>query len=118
MKFNVLTALFPGLPGLASTRKVKPIRILLKQEIVSGSGIIWAICKSAPRSRPITTPAPHHLVFTGRMLFLPPNQQRQSTEGTSEVKQNKISVARTIYLFYFYFMLDVQTALSTRFGTY
>ena len=29
----------------------------------------------------ITTPAPHHSVFTGRMTFLPPNQQRQSTEG-------------------------------------
>jgi len=28
-------------------------------------------------------PAPHHSVFTGRMPFLPPNQQRQSTEGTS-----------------------------------
>ena len=27
-------------------------------------------------------PAPHHSVFTGRMPFLPPNQQRQSTEGT------------------------------------
>jgi len=27
-----------------------------------------------------TTPAPHHSVFTGRMLFLPPNQQCQSTE--------------------------------------
>jgi len=23
----------------------------------------------------------HHSVFTGRMPFLPPNQQRQSTEG-------------------------------------
>jgi len=40
-----------------------------------------AICKSTPRSRQITTPAPHHSVFTGRMPFLPPNQQRQSTEG-------------------------------------
>jgi len=28
-----------------------------------------------------TMPAPHHSVFTGRMPFLPPNQQRQSTEG-------------------------------------
>jgi len=27
-------------------------------------------------------PATHHSVFTGRMPFLPPNQQRQSTEGT------------------------------------
>jgi len=53
-----------------------------QQEIVSGSGISWAICKSARRSRPITTPAPHHSVFfTGRMPFLQPNQQRQSTEG-------------------------------------
>ena len=46
---------------------------------MSGSGISWAICKSAPRSRQITTPATHHSVFTGRMPFLPPNQQRQST---------------------------------------
>jgi len=28
-----------------------------------------------------TTPTSHHSVFTGRMPFLPPNQQRQSTEG-------------------------------------
>ena len=76
-----LTALFPGLPRWAGARKVKPIWILLKQETVSGSGISWAICKSAPRSRQITTPAPYHSVFTGRMPFLPPNQQRQSTEG-------------------------------------
>ena len=73
----------PELPGWAGTRKVKPIWILLKQETVSGSGISWAICKSAPRSRQMTTPAPHHSVFfIGRMPFLPPNQQRQSTEGT------------------------------------
>ena len=58
-----LTALFLGLPVWAGTRKVKPIWILLKQETVSGSGISWAICKSAPCSRQITTPAPHHSVF-------------------------------------------------------
>ena len=79
-----LTALFPGLPGWAGTRKVKPIWILLKQETVSGSGISWAaletfviialykstftipyhtICKSAPRSRQITMPATHNSVF-------------------------------------------------------
>ena len=58
-----LTALFPGLPGWAGTRKVKPIWILLKQETVSGSGISWAVCKSAPRSRQITMPAPHRSVF-------------------------------------------------------
>ena len=58
-----LTALFPGLPRWAGTRQVKPIWILLKQETVSGSGISWAICKSAPCSRQITTPATHHSVF-------------------------------------------------------
>ena len=58
-----LMALFPGLPRWASTRKVKPIWILVEQETVSGSGISWAICKSAPRSRQITTPVPHHSIF-------------------------------------------------------
>ena len=61
-----LTALCPGLPRWAGTRKVKPIWILLKQETVSGSGISWAICKSAPRPRQITVPAPNS-VFTGRI---------------------------------------------------
>ena len=74
-----LTALCPGLPGWAGTRKVVPIWILLKQETVSGSGISWS--KSASRSRQITTSAPHRSVFTGRMPFMPPNQQCQSTEG-------------------------------------
>jgi len=58
-----LMALCPRLPGWSGTRKVKPIWILLKQETVSGSGIIWAICKSAPCSRQVTTPAPHHSVL-------------------------------------------------------
>ena len=66
------------LSGWAGTGKVKPIWILLKQETVSGSGISWATCKFPPRFRQITTPTPHHSVFTGRM---PPNQQCQSTEG-------------------------------------
>ena len=77
-----LTALFLGLRGWAGTRKVKPIWILLEQETVSGSGISWTICKSAPRSRWITMPVPHQSICTGRMLFLPPNQQHQGTEGT------------------------------------
>ena len=58
-----LTALCLGLPRSVGTRKVKPIWTLLEQETVSGSGISWAICKSAPRSRQTTTPAPHHSVF-------------------------------------------------------
>ena len=88
-----LMALFLGLSGCAGTRKVKPvIWILLKQERVSGSGISLAVCKSAPCSRQITTPAPHHSVFTGRKPFLPPNQQRQSTEGICQKKKTVIQL--------------------------
>ena len=70
-------------PLSGGTTQVSWYQILLKQEIVSGSGISWNIglCKSAPCSRQITTLAPHHSVFTGRMPFLPPNQQHRSTEG-------------------------------------
>jgi len=74
-----LTALCPGLTGWAGPRKVKPIWILLEQETLSGSGISWTICKSAPCARQITTPAPTTQFCTGRMPFLPPNQQCQST---------------------------------------
>ena len=85
-----LTALCPGLPGWADT---KPIWILLKQETVSGSGISWVVCKSAPHSRQTTTPAPHHSVFTGRMPFLPPNQQHHSTEGLKLVQYRERKTA-------------------------
>jgi len=48
--------------------------------VLGCSGISWTTCKqSAPRSRQITTPTPHHSIFTGRTLFLMPSQQRQSS---------------------------------------
>jgi len=64
----------------SKTRKVKTSLDLLEQEMVSGSGICWAICKSAPHPR---QPRQHPTtqVFYNRMPFLPPNQQHQSTEG-------------------------------------
>jgi len=74
-------ALFPGLPGWAGTIKVKPIWILLKQETVSGSGVSWAVRKSAPCSRQTTMPAPHHSVFYRPDALPAPNQQHQSTDG-------------------------------------
>jgi len=60
-----LTNYFPGQPGQASIKTVKPIGILMKQEMTGGSGISWTICKSfvAPRSRQITRPASHHSIF-------------------------------------------------------
>ena len=77
-----LMALFRDYSCELVPEKVKPIWILLKQETVSSSGISWAICKSASRSRKMTIPVPHHSsFFRGWMPFLPPNQQRQSAEG-------------------------------------
>ena len=60
------------------TRKVKTNLDL--QEIVSGSGICWAICNVCTSSQ-TTNQHSTTQFFTGRMPFLPPNQQRQNTEG-------------------------------------
>ena len=67
-------ALCPGPPGWAGTRKVKPIWILLKQETVMGHMQVCTSLQSDNHTPPLS-------FFTGRMPFLPPNQQRQSTEG-------------------------------------
>jgi len=82
-----LTALFPG-PGWPGTRKVKPIWILLKQETVNGSGISWAICKSATRSRQITTPAPHHSVIlqAGSLSCHPTNSVKALKACTQQLQ--------------------------------
>ena len=63
-------------------QKGKPFWILLEQETM---GWQWhqldhmqIICTSLQTD---TTPVPHHSVFTGRMLFLTPKQQCQTTEG-------------------------------------
>ena len=58
-----LTALCPGLPGWAGTRKVKT-----NLDFTGARDSEWqwhqlGMCKSAPRSRQITTQAPHHSVF-------------------------------------------------------
>ena len=56
----------------------------------------WRHCHPIiSHSRQITTPVPHHSVFTGRMPFLPPNQQLQRTEGTINLN----------YYYYYYLFL-------------
>jgi len=62
---------------------------------VSGSGISWAICKSAPHSRQ-TRRHPTIQFFTGRTPFLLPNQQRQSNEGCDG--HSDVQNCRTCYL--------------------
>jgi len=67
---------------------------LLEQKTVSGNGISWAICKSAPCPRQVTMPAPYHWVFTGRMPFLPPNQQHQNTQSIKAIVQAAVMVTK------------------------
>jgi len=69
-----------GTTQVSRYQKGKTNLDLLEQETVSGSGISWAICKSASHPRQITMPASHHSVFYRPDAFLLPNQQRQSTE--------------------------------------
>jgi len=57
------------------TRKVKPIWICWSKRY-------WVAVASAGHMQ--ITPASHHSVFTGRMPFLPPNQQGQSTLAYSK----------------------------------
>ena len=68
-----LTALCPGLPGWAGTRKVKPIWILLKQETVSGSGISWMqVCTSIQTDNHASTP-PLSFLWAGYPSCRPTN---------------------------------------------
>jgi len=76
---------------------VQPIWILLKQETVSGSGISWAICKSASHSRQITMPAPHHSVFY-RPDALPVAQPTASKHWRPSTSSRSNSGTYMIYL--------------------
>ena len=57
---------------LGGRKGIRPVK-----NWVVGAGVVICLergaeCNSAPRSRQITTPSPHHSVFTGRMPFLQP----------------------------------------------
>jgi len=64
---------------------------LLEQETVSGSGISWAICKSASHRRQITMPASHHSVFY-RPDVLPAAQPTASKHWRTAPNPNRMFV--------------------------
>ena len=101
-----LTALSPGLPRWAGTRNVKPIWILLKHETVSGSGISWDMCKSAPHSRQITTPAPHRSVLY-RPDALPAAQPTTSTHWRQILRNSLRNSCRLIFVDLIKFVRDL-----------
>jgi len=71
-------AIFPGESGLASVYWSKGWwRWCWQLDNWS-----YKLCKAPVKSSP---PTNHHPFFTGRMPFLSPNQQCQSTEGKSQL---------------------------------
>ena len=67
---------------------------------MSGSGISWAICKSAPRIRQTSTPAPHHSVFY-RPDALPATQPTASKHWRSKQftqMHNKHKIKSVVFL--------------------
>ena len=74
-----LTASFPGQPG-----KLAPERIIMKQEMWQWHQLehVQIICISLQTDNHASTSSLSF--FTGRMLFLMPNQHCQSTKGISQ----------------------------------
>jgi len=64
-------AIFPGEPGLASF-------VEAKDDGDGSDNWSYKMCKAPV---PLSPPTNQHLVFTGQMPFLSPNQQCQSTKG-------------------------------------
>jgi len=71
-----------GTTRVSRYQKGKTIWILLKQEAVSGSGISWAVCKSAP----------HHFVFlqAGCPSCRPTNSVKALKAATSDITTSDI----------------------------
>jgi len=81
---------FSGTTQVSRYQKGKQIWIILEQETVSGSGISWVICKSAPCSGQTTMPAPHHSAFY-RPDALPVAQPTESKHWRHEISLLVIS---------------------------
>ena len=66
---------------------------------MGGSGISWTTCKSfAPHSRQITMPVPISRFFTGRMLFLTPNQHLPRGQTTQFLWKQTWSAIKGCYI--------------------
>jgi len=71
--FSFLTAIFPGEPGLAGSLKLRMMEVVVKTGAIKRAKIY-----STHNHQQTNTQC-----FTGRMPFLSPNQQCQSTEGNN-----------------------------------
>ena len=82
--YTPLTVSFPRQPGYQKGKNQPGFKWGKRWWLFGCIGISWTICKqSAFHSRQITTPTPHHSIFTGWMLFQSTNQQCQGTDKWS-----------------------------------
>jgi len=72
----------PGPPGRPVPEETTPLDFYGAGEDNGGRGTDSPKGRHPNRTNGAPTPTTPPRFFTGRMPFLPPNQQRQSTEGT------------------------------------
>jgi len=77
---NRFTALSPGPPGWAGARR-ELLDFMVQGKINRGRHTVHLDGRHSIQTSNQCTPPPSSIFFTGQMPFLPPNQQRQSTEG-------------------------------------
>ena len=82
------TVSFPGQPGLARYQKGKTSLDLNEARDFGVFGYQWHqlehMQQSAPRSRQITTPTPHHSILTGRMLLCQSTEDKNIMQKVSK----------------------------------
>jgi len=95
---NRLTAFvwdYPGRPVPAE----KFFWIFMEQEKIMETKVPTVRVGATPTGLTATSPHNPSKVFTGRMPFLPPNQQRQSTEGIQSTECTvKLIIIRAYFL--------------------
>jgi len=72
-------------------QKRRTILDLLEQEKVSGGGITWAICKSAPRLRQITMPTPTTQFLQAGCPSCRPTNSVKALKAIMKTKPTKIN---------------------------
>jgi len=82
-------SLFPGQSGWAGTRKVNHSGFYWSERWWGSSGISWTICKSsAPRTRQITTPVPHHSVLQAKCPSCCPTNSVKALKAKTKMYDN------------------------------
>ena len=85
---NRFMALFPGPPGRAGARR-ELLDFMVQGKINRGRHTDHTAGRHSIQTNQCPPPPSPH-IFTGRMPFLPPNQQCQSTEGNTAQSQVKL----------------------------